>query len=437
MLAPDTFIHYRITDDFVSDLQRLEERLRSLVPREPARVADLYEAFIAGCYERADNIDDSDGSFGDFFAMLFCGCIAARQAAGADAGETVDWVLAWMDDDPYGFCHDLARHAAEVLDPRGLAAFVNRVRARFDAATDARRSPEGVSRNDTTYDRERWAEALRRLYIAQHDLSSFRALAEENGLTSADCYTLATMTLARDDAAEALGWAERGLELAAKGTTSDYPATFRLEKLRRDLLVKLDRPREALESAWTEYLEQPSAASFHELMEYAPDSERSVWRERALDASAAAHLSSRIELLVAAQEPGRLVELVDATGDQELESLSHSYTRPAAEMLEASSPRTAARRCRAQALRILTAKKSKYYDAALANLESAKRCFERAGLVTEWERTVTQLRDDHHRKVAFMPGFERLVAGHGPSTELSFLERAKSRWSHPPRRHTK
>ncbi|MBI1876292.1 MAG: hypothetical protein HYS05_20700 [Acidobacteria bacterium] len=34
-------------------------------------------------------------------------------------------------------------------------------------------------------------------------------------------------------------------------------------------------------------------------------------------------------------------------------------------------------------LRIVNAKKSKYYDAALSNFERARRCFERAGLVDE------------------------------------------------------
>ncbi|MEE4271895.1 MAG: hypothetical protein V2I67_09475, partial [Thermoanaerobaculales bacterium] len=33
----------------------------------------------------------------------------------------------------------------------------------------------------------------------------------------------------------------------------------------------------------------------------------------------------------------------------------------------------------AQGLRIVNANKSKYYDAALSNFESAKSCFERAG----------------------------------------------------------
>ena len=64
----------------------------------------------------------------------------------------------------------------------------------------------------------------------------------------------------------------------------------------------------------------------------------------------------------------------------------------------------------------------------------AKRCFERAGQQDEWSKTVRQIRADHHRKRSFMPGFERLVDGMGPSDEPSFLELAKARWSAKERR---
>ncbi len=36
--------------------------------------------------------------------------------------------------------------------------------------------------------------------------------------------------------------------------------------------------------------------------------------------------------------------------------------------------------------------------------------------------------NNRSRKYNFIPGFKRVVAGKGPSTELSFIERAKTRW---------
>jgi len=128
------------------------------------------------------------------------------------------------------------------------------------------------------------------------------------------------------------------------------------------------------------------------------------------------------------KELDRLAEFVRQIRDDDLEDLSHYATEPAAKKLEKAHPDLAARLWRAQGLRIVNARKSKYYDAALSNFERAKRCFERAGLDDEWNKTVRQVRADHHRKSSFMPGFEGLVEGAGPSDEPSFLDRAKARW---------
>jgi hypothetical protein len=67
-------------------------------------------------------------------------------------------------------------------------------------------------------------------------------------------------------------------------------------------------------------------------------------------------------------------------------------------------------------MRILNAKKSKYYDAALSNFEDAKNCYARAGLDAKWKAVVDEVRQAHHRKVGFMGGFERLVSGQARAT---------------------
>ena len=86
-------------------------------------------------HEKADEIDDSSGNFGMLLDDLFRGWIKACQAAGADADETAKSLLGWMEDDPYGFCHDLDREAVKVLDKDGLEALTRQVRAKFETAT--------------------------------------------------------------------------------------------------------------------------------------------------------------------------------------------------------------------------------------------------------------------------------------------------------------
>ena len=115
--------------------------------------------------------------------------------------------------------------------------------------------------------------------------------------------------------------------------------------------------------------------------------------------------------------------------DAEIEDLSHDRTEPAAKRLAPSHPDVAAKVYRALGFRILKAKKTKYYDAALSHFENARRCYERSGLHREWAALVADVRRAHHRKVGFIADFERLAAGHGPSDAPSFLDRARTRWS--------
>ena len=115
MLNPGAFISDRACFSFVSDLDEVAAKIANLTGSDPARAVALYETFLAGCYEKAEEIDDSSGSFGQFVDELFCGWIKARQAAGADPDETASRLLGWMDDDPYGFCYHLEKDAAKVV----------------------------------------------------------------------------------------------------------------------------------------------------------------------------------------------------------------------------------------------------------------------------------------------------------------------------------
>jgi uncharacterized Zn finger protein len=96
--------------------------------------------------------------------------------------------------------------------------------------------------------------------------------------------------------------------------------------------------------------------------------------------------------------------------------------------VEKNHPGLAARLWRAQGMRIVDSKKSKYYNAALSNFERARDCYQRAELATEWEQTVRWVCASHYRKTGFISGFQALAAGSKRSERPLFLERAKTRW---------
>ncbi len=419
-LQPGRFVSYGASHRFVSDLEEVASEIEKVVRVDGARAARLYETFIAGCYEKAEEIDDSGGNLGMFVESLFYGWITARVAARADRDETAKTLLDWMDKDEYGFCHQIEREAVKAFDKEGLGAFERHVRARFDEAP--------VQDSHSAYVHRRRCEVLRAIYAQQGDVAAYVALCEKTELSAQDCLTVATVLKARRKPDEALAWVERGLTLEKK-RPNESMAEGDLGRMKRDLLTKVGRAGAALEDAWAEFREDPSTFSYEEFMRFVPKAERAAWHAKAMEAVEQGDLHSLIELWLKTNEIDRLAERLRKTGDSEIEDLSHYTTEPAAKRLAKSDADVAARIHRAMGMRILNAKKSKYYDAALSNFEDAKRCYERAGLERDWETVVAQVRKDHQRKLGFMGGFEKLVAGRGPSDEPSFLDRARSRWA--------
>jgi hypothetical protein len=421
-LQPGHFIGWSESSSFVSGLEEVEREIAKLVEASPARAAALFETFLAACNLKAEEVDDSDGAFGTFAGGLPCGWIRARQAAGADRAETAGILLAWMDHDDYGFCHDLGQEAVKVLDRAGLIAFEQAAQVRFEAACQQRGGREG------NYDIERWSRVLRSIYAQQRSIDKYLGVTGRTSLTPADCEAIATMFQAKRKPNEALAWLERGIEIA-RADSRLSSASHRLVEMRRALLAKLGRGSEALESAWAEYQAHPGKFTYDELFRYVPKSERAAWHEKAMAAAEPGDLSALIGLWLGLKEIERLVERLDRTGNSELERLSHYVTEPAAERLARTHPAVAAKLHRALCVRILDAAKSKYYAAALAHLEAARKCYLAAGLEDHWNALTAEIRRDHSRKTGFMPGFEAIVTGRRGRAEPSFLDRARVRWA--------
>jgi hypothetical protein len=427
-LDPGHFIGWNEGFSFVADLRHLEGAIAKVVIADPGRAVTLYETFLAGCNAKAEEVDDSDGEFGTFAGGLYCGWIKARQAAAADCGETAKLLLAWMDDDDYGFCNDLELSAAKVLDRAGREAFEREVRARFDKEAAKISKRKGASEPNPFYDRDRWGGMLKAVYLQQRNTRKYLDVATRIGLTQADCEAIATMLQTKRKLSDALAWLERGIQMG-KPDAFQRGASYKLGEMRRALLVKLGRGGEALDSAWAEFQADPDKFTYEELFRYVPKDERAAWHEIAMEAAEQGKLDSLIELWLSAKEIDRLVARLDRASNAELEGLSHYVTEPAAERLAKTHPGIAAKVFRALCMRIVDAAKSKYYFAALSNLERAKACYQSAGLDAQWQALAAEIRRDHHRKSGFMPGFERIVRSTGASMEPSFLDRARGRWA--------
>lgn len=423
-LSPGSFISYNAAWSFVDDVQDVANDIGKIIKKEPERAAHLYETFIAACHEKADEIDDSSGKFGMLVEDLFCGWIRARQAANVDPDETAKSLLSWMEEDPYGFCHDLDREAVKVLDKKGLAAFIRQIRAKFEFAL----TQGDKEKRFSEYERRRWGEALKTLLAAQRNIDAYITFCEQTEFETKDCKAIAKIYRSRRRPEDALSWVERGLKIARTDSRRSYE-DYELGELKRVLLAKIGRPGDALQSAWSEYEADPSTFTYKELMHYVPAKEKKTWHQKAMTASEKGDLSSQIELWLEKKEIGRLISRLLKASDKELEALSHYLTEPLARKLERSHPDISARVYRALCMRIVNAGKSKYYDAALDHIEHAKKCYTKAGLDADWQAVVADVRNRHSRKRGFMAGFEDIAAGAPKNVEPPFLERAKARWS--------
>jgi Family of unknown function (DUF6880) len=248
-LDPGRFVPDRGCFGFVAGLEQVAATIGQLVTGEPARAATLYETFLAGCYEKAEQVDDSSGSFGMFAQTLICGWITARQAARACPQQTAAHLLTWMDTDQYGFCHQLERQAAPALDEAGLAALTDQIQARFEAAEQATAASDGSDRANQ-YSRHRWAEALRTLHATRNDLDAYVELAQQTGLTTDDCLTLANLLATQGDPAQALSWVDLLERWPFRATmlTADFLRAVGVGLLA--IVVGLDLANIPLRAAW-------------------------------------------------------------------------------------------------------------------------------------------------------------------------------------------
>ncbi len=315
----------------MSDLDEVAAKIAKLTASDPVPGRHLVRGIPRRVLLKVEELDDSSGSFGQFVDELYCGWIKARQAEGATPDETASRLLAWMDDDEYGFCYHLEKDAREGLQqgqPRRLRErrsergstpqprpprrrmAPSRIRPTTSVAAGARSCAPSTRPRRTS---RRMSRSPRR-----------RASRPRIAMRSPRCSS------ARRKPEEALAWVERGIDLDKK-TPHGSMAGHDLAKLKRELLTKLGRGNEALDAAWADYRKHPSKYRYDDLMKFVPKAERAEWHEKAIDAAKGADLHSAIDLLVATKEMDRLADLVHQASDHALEEpepLHHRTRRP-------------------------------------------------------------------------------------------------------------
>ncbi len=81
MPRPGRYISEHASFSLVNELESVAARIAGA---DPEHAVGLYGTFIAACYEKAGEVDDSSGYFGTFGGSLFPRWVTARQAASLD-----------------------------------------------------------------------------------------------------------------------------------------------------------------------------------------------------------------------------------------------------------------------------------------------------------------------------------------------------------------
>lgn len=423
------FISYSQAWGFIQDLGDTKERIDSLVELgEAERAVGLYKIFLSGCYEKADEIDDSDGDLGMFFEELFCAWIKARQKAGCKADETVQYILKWMENDDYGFCYDIERHVAQVLDNAGFSLFKAHFEDQFDNTFTPFKSKAPMFNYDYPRDVSYNAEILKAIYTARKDVKSYQALCEKIAMSPKDCEEIAKLQMAKRQYTAALSIVEKGLKLE-KARDWRNESGYSLTRIKEELLSKMGRKDEAFDMAWLAFEASPSVYAYDNLMKYVVPKDRKKWHEKALLIAYKSNLSDFIVLCVKTKEWDLLAERILIVKHEELESISHYTIEPAAKGLYKKSGLAAAKVYRALGIRILNSKKSKYYCYALQHFKNAKDLYIKSGKDDMWQAVVKEVRERHSRKYSFIGDFEKIVEGHTIEFLKSFEERVRKRWT--------
>src|ERR1035437_1829779 len=142
-----------------------------------------------------------------------------------------------------GVAHDLPRAEKR----RGLRR-PHQIGAPFEAAATAK--PGQPPGHEREYLRRHCGEVLRTIYLAQKNVAAYVALTTETGLTAEDCHAVATLLVTRRMPDEALAWVERGLALDREHPHGYTMAGHHLTGIHRELLTRLGRGNEAIETAW-------------------------------------------------------------------------------------------------------------------------------------------------------------------------------------------
>ncbi|MFH0799650.1 MAG: hypothetical protein V2A66_05665 [Pseudomonadota bacterium] len=415
------FISWNEGSEFIGELEEVHRGLVTLAKSRPREALGCFEIFLAGCLVKGNEVDDSSGGLGMFLEEIFQSWARCCSSAGMKPADFLRKIAHWMQVDDIGFCCDLERTIIPALSSEYRSALRHSLEQRLlEKPSNGMPEPER-SRLLSQYRYD--LSTLKKLLISTNNTTAIIEAGDRYGFTLEDCLALATAFSSRGQPKRALEWAERGLKCNDDRSGQEY----KLEQLRRQLMIKTGRRSDAIQEAWKKFEQFPAIHSFKDVLACASRSDKSELTNKALILFEKADLQHAIEAFHELKQTDCLVRRIERAKNADLKQLFYSTAITTAKSIAKKFPSQTARLYVTQALAILDARKAKAYHHAHDYLYEAKTLMERAGEKELWDKLVKDIRHEHRLKSSFIPGFEEIAADRGPIRPPSFMERISSK----------
>ncbi|HUZ09101.1 MAG TPA: SWIM zinc finger family protein [Acidimicrobiales bacterium] len=253
----DDYVSYREAYDYAERIREVIGAVRGLLDDGDAEaVIELCEHALERAEDAVGSVDDSNGCLGEIAAELqelhLAACKKARPDPVALAHRLFDWECDAGDLDVFS---GAARTYAKVLGKTGLATYRQLAEAAFE------RLPALEPGDKRSYDGNRFriTHMMEALAETSGDVDAVVAVLAKDQSSPYDFVRIAEHLRAAGRFADALSWAEQGLEHF--GPSADH----RLLEVAADEYHRAGQGEQAVELAWRAFEERPSPSTYERL----------------------------------------------------------------------------------------------------------------------------------------------------------------------------
>lgn len=425
-VSPGRFIRHYEEQDYIRELEEAREYLRGMSSDKCfySAAAELYEYFIASCYEKIEEVD-TETDFHYFVESLFADWIHVRQISGCSDEETLRLLSNWEQNDDYCLCI-APGEAAKAMDSTSRKIYKKHLLEKFEQSFAKEPQKHSVDFAQLSWNTRKSASALKDVYCVTKDSHAYIKLCEKLETSPSDCENIANIFKEKRKYDAALQWIEKGI---TQGQKRDWrnQYSYALEGMKIELLAKVGRKQESTRLVWQKFQDYPCDTYYDELMKYIPNDQKAQWRKKAIKVACGSTLDDGIiRLLSDLKEFEKLAQLIVKSDETILENLFYYDAVNVAEKLEEKHKKAAAKLYLALTMNIVKAGRSKAYKYALKYCEKLKILYGETKQQRHWDELVDYLQGQHGRKYSLMDGLEKVIEC-TPDQERNTLQKRVNR----------